>query len=171
MSSLTSPAGAIHLGMDTSKNTIVVATLMPGEEVPVIDRLWNQEGSVRHLVGRFPGRAALRACYEAGPCGFELHRLLASMGVACDVVAPSLIPRRAGDRVKTDLLTELWDVSAAQAGCASRGLVTGMSERSGSPGCCGLGASPIATETGHTRLNRSAIFSSLPYFGVSRSAS
>jgi transposase len=107
MSSLTSPAGAIHLGMDTSKNTIVVATLMPGEEVPVIDRMWNEEGSVRHLVGRFADRAALRACYEAGPCGFELHRLLASMGVACDVVAPSLIPRRAGDRVKTDLLTEL----------------------------------------------------------------
>ena len=102
MSSLTSPAGAIHLGMDTSKNTIVVAVLMPGEEVPVIDRMWNEEGSVRHLVGRFADRAALRACYEAGPCGFELHRLLASMGVACDVVAPSLIPRRPGDRVKTD---------------------------------------------------------------------
>lgn len=102
MSSLASPAGAIHLGMDTSKNTIVVAVLMPGEESPVIDRMWNEEGSVRHLVGRFSDRAALRACYEAGPCGFELHRLLASMGVACDVVAPSLIPRRAGDRVKTD---------------------------------------------------------------------
>jgi transposase len=102
MSSLASPAGAIHLGMDTSKNTIVVAVLMPGEESPVIDRMWNEEGSVRHLVGRFPDRAALRACYEAGPCGFELHRLLTSMGVACDVVAPSLIPRRAGERVKTD---------------------------------------------------------------------
>jgi transposase len=88
--------------MDTSKNTIVVAVLMPGEEVPVIDRMWNEEGSVRHLVGRFPDRAALRVCYEAGPCGFELHRLLSSMGVACDVVAPSLIPRRAGERVKTD---------------------------------------------------------------------
>jgi Glyoxalase-like domain len=43
MSSLTSPAAAIHLGMDTSKNTIVVAVLMPGEEVPVIDRMWNEE--------------------------------------------------------------------------------------------------------------------------------
>jgi len=93
--------------MDTSKNTIVVGVLMPGEEVPVIDRLWNEEGSVRHLIGRLGDPAALRACYEAGPCGFELHRLLSSLGVACDVVAPSLIPRRAGDRVKTDLLTEL----------------------------------------------------------------
>jgi transposase len=102
MPSVTLAAGPIHLGMDTSKNTIVVAVLMPGEEVPVIDRIWNEEGSVRHLVGRFGDPAGLRCCYEAGPCGFELHRLLSSMGVACDVVAPSLIPRRAGDRVKTD---------------------------------------------------------------------
>jgi transposase len=102
MSSVTPAAGPIHLGMDTSKNTIVVGILMPGDEVPVIDRIWNEEGSVRHLIGRFGDPAALRCCYEAGPCGFELHRLLASMGVACDVVAPSLIPRRAGDRVKTD---------------------------------------------------------------------
>src|SRR5258708_6278756 len=98
MSSVTPAAVPIHLGMDTSKNTIVVGILMPGDEVPVIDRIWNEEGSVRHLVSRLGDPAALRACYEAGPCGFDLHRLLASMGVACDVVAPSLIPRRAGDR-------------------------------------------------------------------------
>jgi transposase len=102
MASVTSAAGPIHLGMDTSKSTIVVAVLMPGEEVPVLDRIWNEEGSVRHLVGGLGEPGALRACYEAGPCGFELHRLLSSLGVACDVVAPSLIPRRAGDRVKTD---------------------------------------------------------------------
>src|SRR6266699_1959719 len=111
MPSVTPAAGPIHLGMDTSKNTIVVGILMPGDQVPVIDRIWNEEGSVRHLVSRLGDPAALRACYEAGPCGFELRRLLASMGVACDVVAPSLIPRRAGDRVKTDLLTELRDRS------------------------------------------------------------
>ena len=57
--------------MDTSKNTIVVGILMPGDEVPVIDRIWNEEGSVRHLVGRLGDPAALRACYEAGPCGFD----------------------------------------------------------------------------------------------------
>ena len=102
MSSVTPAAGPIHLGMDTSKNTIVVGILLPGDEVPVIDRIWNEEGAVRHLVSRLGDPAALRACYEAGPCGFELHRLLASVGVACDVVAPSLIPRRAGERVKTD---------------------------------------------------------------------
>ena len=77
----------------------MVGILVPGAEVPVLDRVWNEEGSVRHLLGRLGDPAGLRCCYEAGPCGFELHRLLASMGVACDVVAPSLIPRRAGDRV------------------------------------------------------------------------
>ena len=102
MPSVTSAAGAIHLGMDTSKNTIVVGVLMPGEEIPVVDRIWNDEESVRRLAGRFASREVLRACYEAGPGGFELHRLLTSMGVACDVVAPSLIPKGARDRVKTD---------------------------------------------------------------------
>ena len=56
MSSVASAAGAIHLGMDTSKNTIVVGILMPGEEVPVVDRIWNEEGSVRRLPGLGKGR-------------------------------------------------------------------------------------------------------------------
>ena len=94
MASVTSAAGPIHLGMDTSKSTIVVAVLMPGEEIPVLDRIWNEEGPVRRLVGRLGEVSALRACYEAGPCGFELHRLFVVDGAACDVVAPSLIPRR-----------------------------------------------------------------------------
>jgi transposase len=97
MSSVTPAAGPIHLGNDTSKNTIVVGILMPGKEVPVLERVWNEEDSVRRLVGRL-GPAPLRACSEAGPGGFELHRLLTSMGMACDVDAPSLIPRRAGER-------------------------------------------------------------------------
>ena len=87
MSSVTPPAGLIHLGMGTSKNTIVVAVLMPGEETPVIDRVFNDEEAVRRLVGRFADRALLRACYEAGPGGYDLYRLLSSMGVACEVVA------------------------------------------------------------------------------------
>ncbi len=102
MPSVTSPAGLIHLGMDTSRNTIVVGVLMPGEELPVADRIFNDEASVRRLICRFPSRGLLRACYEAGPGGYDLHRLLASMGVACDVVAPSLIPKGGSDKVKTD---------------------------------------------------------------------
>lgn len=92
----------IHLGMDTSKDTIVVGVLSPGEEMPVVERVFNDEESIRRLVGRFSDPCGLSACYEAGPGGYELHRLLTSMGVACVVVAPSLIPKGSADRVKTD---------------------------------------------------------------------
>ena len=114
MSSVASAAGLIHLGMDTSKNTIVVATLWPGEESPVTDRIANEEAAIRRLAGRFGDRSVLRCWYEAGPGGYELYRLLASMGVACQVVAPSLIPKGGSDKVKTDLLTEPRGVTAAQ---------------------------------------------------------
>jgi len=137
MSSVTPAAGPIHLGMDTSKNTIVVGILLPGDEVPVIDRIWNEEGAVRHLVGRLGDPAALRACYEAGPCGFELHRLLASMGVACDVVAPSLIPRRAGDRVKTGKRD-----ASRLARAPGRGADGGPGSEPGGGGGPGPGAGP-----------------------------
>ena len=55
--------------------------------------------AVRRALG---GPDGLAIAYEAGPGGYELFRLLSSMGVACDVIAPSLVPVRAGDRVKTD---------------------------------------------------------------------
>jgi transposase len=94
--------GLIHLGMDVSVNSIVVGVLHPGEEMPVVDRVVNDEESIRRLIGRFADRRVLSACYEAGPGGYELYRLLSSMGVACEVVAPSLIPKGSSDRVKTD---------------------------------------------------------------------
>jgi hypothetical protein len=64
-------AELIHLGMDTSVNEIVVAVLRPGEEIPVVERIPGDEESVRRLVGRFPDRRLLSACYEAGPGGYE----------------------------------------------------------------------------------------------------
>ncbi len=73
MTSVPSAAELIHLGMDTSVNEIVVAVLRPGEEVPVVDRIPGDEESVRRLIGRFPDRRLLSACYEAGPGGYELH--------------------------------------------------------------------------------------------------
>ncbi len=102
MSSVPSAAELVHLGMDTSVNEIVAAVLCPGGEMPAVDRIPDDVESIRRLIGRFPDRRVLSACYEAGPGGYELHRLLTSMGVACDVVAPSLIPRGASDKVKTD---------------------------------------------------------------------
>ena len=92
----------IHLGMDVHKDSISVAVLEPGREAAEVDKIFNDEYSVRRLIARFPVPRNLRACYEAGPTGYDLHRLLATLGVPCDVVAPSLIPKAPGDRVKTD---------------------------------------------------------------------
>ncbi|MGH3282185.1 MAG: IS110 family transposase, partial [Trebonia sp.] len=88
--------------MDTSMREIVCGVLRPGTDVPAVDRIPNDEESVRRLIGKLGDRRKLSVCYEAGPSGYELHRLITSMGVACVVIAPSLVPKGASDRVKTD---------------------------------------------------------------------
>jgi len=102
MSSVVAERGLIHLGLDVHKNTISVGVLEPAEQSPRTDRICSDEDAVRRLVARFPDPRRLRACYEAGPTGYELARLLGSLGVRCEVIAPSLIPTASGDRVKTD---------------------------------------------------------------------
>jgi len=64
----------------------------------------NRADHVRKLVERLSrnGSQPLRFCYEAGPCGYGLHRQIIDLGHECVVVAPSLIPMKAGDRIKTD---------------------------------------------------------------------
>jgi len=94
--------GLVHLGMDVSKDSISVAVLEPERDVAVVDKIFHDAESVRRLVGRMGDPAKLWACYEAGPTGYDLYRLLVSLGVRCDVVAPSLVPKGRGDRVKTD---------------------------------------------------------------------
>ena len=79
-----------------------MAILAPHREVPEVDWIPHDEASVHRLVGRLGDPHWLRACYEAGPTGFELARLLHRMQVRCEVVAPSLIPKAPGDKVKTD---------------------------------------------------------------------
>jgi transposase len=90
------------VGLDVSKDTIAVGVLCPSDSTPVVDKIAHDEVSIRRLVARLGEPGRLRVCYEAGPTGYELHRLLASLGVACEVVAPSLVPVASGDRVKTD---------------------------------------------------------------------
>jgi transposase len=75
-------SGLTHLGLDVHKDTISVAILTPDRDGPDVDRIPHDEPSVRGLVGRFPDPRWLRACYEAGPTGYELARLLHSMGFA-----------------------------------------------------------------------------------------
>ena len=90
------------VAIDQHKLSLVAATLPEsGGELEVV-RLESTERAIRRFVGRLGGPEGLAVAYEAGPGGFQLYRLLSSMGVACDVIAPSLTPVRAGDRVKTD---------------------------------------------------------------------
>jgi hypothetical protein len=80
MNSVASSAGPIHLGLDVSKNKIAVGILRWDEQVPDTEMLFNDEAWVRRLVNRFGDPRQLRTCYEAGPAGFGLFRLLRSMG-------------------------------------------------------------------------------------------
>lgn len=90
------------LAMDVHKNTISTGLLEPGADTPLVDKLSADDEAVRRLVGRFEEPGRVWACYEAGPTGYELARLLRGAGMRCEVIAPSLIPARPGDRVKTD---------------------------------------------------------------------
>ena len=96
------PQDATVLAMDVHKNSISAAVLEPASVSPVVDRVGTDEESVRRLLARFDDPRRVWACYEAGPTGYELARVLRLSGMRCEVIAPSLIPTRQGDRVKTD---------------------------------------------------------------------
>jgi transposase len=102
VSSIAAAGGLTYLGLDVHRDTISVAVLGPDHDAPTVERMAHDEVSVRRLVARFGDPRRLRACYEAGPTGYELARLLHRMSVHCEVIAPTLIPTAPGDRVKTD---------------------------------------------------------------------
>lgn len=90
------------LGLDVHADTIAVAVAEPDGEVRSLGIIPNREESVRKLVKKLGPAEQLQACYEAGPTGYVLYWQLTGLGVKCEVVAPSLVPVKAGDRVKTD---------------------------------------------------------------------
>jgi transposase len=90
------------VGLDVHADTIAVAVAESGGEVRSLGVIPNRAESVRRLVAKLGAAGTLRACYEAGPCGYALYWQLTELGLHCDVVAPTLVPVKAGDRVKTD---------------------------------------------------------------------
>jgi len=90
------------VGLDVHAETIAVAVAEAGGEVRSLGVIPNRLESVRKMIGKLAPIGTLKCCYEAGPTGYVVYWQLAQMGVACEVIAPSLIPTKAGDRVKTD---------------------------------------------------------------------
>jgi transposase len=92
------------VGLDTSKKSIQVAMLVGGRREPLEWELANEPAAVKRLARRLLHEAVgeLRVCYEAGPCGYTLQRQLRAAGVESIVVAPSLVPVKPGERIKTN---------------------------------------------------------------------
>jgi transposase len=91
-----------YLGLDVHAETIAVGVADPDGSVWSAGIIPNRPESVRKLIKKLGPAERLRVCYEAGPTGYVLYWQLTGMGVKCEVIAPSLIPVKAGDRVKTD---------------------------------------------------------------------
>ena len=95
----------IYVGLDVHKDTIAVALAEGGERTEVRDhgKILNTPTALKTLCSKLTRNGCkLRFCYEAGPCGYRIQRQLSDAGHECVVVAPSLIPRKPGDRIKTD---------------------------------------------------------------------
>jgi transposase len=90
------------IGLDVHAETIAVAVAEPGGEVRSLGTIPNRLEPVARLIRKLGKPEQLRACYEAGPTGYVLYWQLSELGVKCEVIAPTLVPVKAGDRVKTD---------------------------------------------------------------------
>src|SRR4051812_19403186 len=91
------------VGMDVHAETIAVAVAEGRDgQARSLGTIANRPEAVRRLLGKLGDPAKLKVCYEAGPTGYALYWQLTRLGVHCDVIAPSLVPTKAGDRIKTD---------------------------------------------------------------------
>src|ERR1035438_9385616 len=90
------------LGLDVHAETIAVAIAEPEGEVRSLGTIPNREDSLRKMIKKLGPPDKLRVCYEAGPTGYVIYWQLTEQGVEGEVIAPTLVPVKAGDRVKTD---------------------------------------------------------------------
>src|SRR5579864_3927277 len=116
------------IGLDVHAETIAVAVAEPKGEVRSLGIIPNRPESIRRVMKKLESGGPLRVCHEAGPTGYVLYWQLTALGIPCEVVAPTLVPVKPGDRVKTDRrdalklarsyragdLTPVWVPDAAQ---------------------------------------------------------
>jgi transposase len=93
-----------YVAMDTHKKQHKVAVHYPGDEQIVQFSVKNNARDIKKMVKKIKKHALseIEFCYEAGVCGFTLKRWIEKQDCRCEVIAPSLIPRKPGERVKTD---------------------------------------------------------------------
>src|SRR5215472_1136957 len=100
-----SQSSTLYVGMDVHKESIAIAYVAQehGAEVVSLGTIGTRQCDIDKLIRRLQSKSTpLVFVYEAGPCGYWLYRYLTKKGFTCWVVAPSLIPQKAADRVKTD---------------------------------------------------------------------
>ena len=90
------------VAFDQHAATTVAAVLLPGQRTPALHPMASEPPTILRFVDRLRRNGPVQCCYEAGPCGFELQRACTARQIPCEIIAPALIPRRAGDRIKTD---------------------------------------------------------------------
>ena len=90
------------IAFDQHAASVMAAVLLPGQQTAATQELSSDVAAIGRFVNRVQRQGPVRCCYEAGPCGFELQRYLRAKEVPCEIIAPTLIPRRPGDRIKTD---------------------------------------------------------------------
>jgi transposase len=90
------------IGLDVHAETIAVAVAEPAGEIRSLGVIPNRADALRKLVHKLGPVEHLRICYEAGPTGYVVYWQLTELGVHCEVMAPTLVPVKTGDRVKTD---------------------------------------------------------------------
>jgi transposase len=93
-----------YVGVDAHKKDLFIAMLIGDQKMPVTWTVPNEPNAVRRLVRKLEREApgSVRGCYEAGPCGYALQRQMTTPRVSCQVIAPALIPRKPGERIKTN---------------------------------------------------------------------
>jgi transposase len=93
-----------YVGIDAHKKDLFVAMLIGDAQTPVTWTVPNEPAAVRRLVRKLERESPgpVRVCYEAGPCGYVLQRQMMTARVTCQVIAPALIPRKPGERIKTN---------------------------------------------------------------------